>query len=160
MKVLIISDTHRSLRNFYEAVDREGRVDQLLHLGDVEGDEEEICAYAGCPAVFVAGNNDFFSRNDRDHELVLQGVRIFMTHGHNYGVSMGTWRLEEEGRSRQADVILFGHTHRPEVCKKNGIILANPGSLSYPRQQGRQPSYAIMEIGQDKKIDISIKFLE
>ena len=76
MKVLIISDTHRSLRNFYEAVDREGRVDQLLHLGDVEGDEEEICAYAGCPVVFVAGNNDFFSRNDRDHELVLQGVRI------------------------------------------------------------------------------------
>ena len=50
MKVLIISDTHRSLRNFYEAVDREDRVDQLLHLGDVEGDEEEICAYAGCPA--------------------------------------------------------------------------------------------------------------
>ena len=43
---------------------------------------------------------------------------------------------------------------------KNGIILANPGSLSYPRQQGRQSSYAIMEIGQDKKIDISIKFLE
>ena len=160
MKVLIISDTHRMPYNFYTVVDREGPVDQILHLGDVEGDEELICRYAGCPAVFVAGNNDFFSRNDRDHELILQGVRIFMTHGHHYGVSMGTSRLEEEGRSRGADVVLFGHTHRPQIIRKEGMILANPGSLSYPRQEGRVPSYAIMQIGPDKKVEMSIRYLE
>lgn len=159
MRILIISDTHRYLGHYYEMLERTGPVDQILHLGDVEGDEEEICATAGCPVAFVAGNNDYFSRNDKEKELTLDGVRIFMTHGHNYGVSMGNERLLAEGISRKVDVALYGHTHRPCVEKVNSLYLVNPGSLSYPRQQGRKPSYVLMETGEDGKISFDIKYL-
>ena len=49
---------------------------------------------------------------------------------------------------------MFGHTHRPffEIDRREGekdLIVLNPGSLSYPRQEGRRPSYMVMEIGED-----------
>ena len=39
------------------------------------------------------------------------------------------------------------------------IIAVNPGSLSYPRQEGRQPSYAIMEIDREEKVHFTIAYL-
>ena len=47
MKILIVSDTHKRLRNFDIALDRVGPVDMLLHLGDVEGNADYIEAAAG-----------------------------------------------------------------------------------------------------------------
>lgn len=49
---------------------------------------------------------------------------------------------------------MYGHTHRPfyEVDKKDGdkdLIVLNPGSLSYPRQDGHRPSYMLMDIDRD-----------
>ena len=46
---------------------------------------------------------------------------------------------------------MFGHTHRPFFEQKNGITVLNPGSLSFPRQEGRRGSYMIMEIDGDKE---------
>ena len=40
---------------------------------------------------------------------------------------------------------LFRHIHVPVVEKEAGVLLVNPGSLAYPRQRGRRPSYAVME---------------
>lgn len=160
MRVLIISDTHRYLGNFYEALERVGAVDQILHLGDVEGDEEEIRMAANCPVAFVAGNNDYFSSCGSERELTLGGVRIFMTHGHHYGASMGSARLFSEGHSRKVDVVLYGHTHRPSIEYRKPIYLVNPGSLSYPRQQNHIPSYVLMEIAPDGKPVFAINYLK
>lgn len=52
---------------------------------------------------------------------------------------------------RGVDIVLYGHTHRPVIDIDDDIIAVNPGSLSYPRQEGRQPSYAIMEIDREEK---------
>lgn len=41
---------------------------------------------------------------------------------------------------------MFGHTHKPYLETKDGVTILNPGSLSYPRQEGRRPSYMIMDI--------------
>ena len=59
MKILIISDTHGSHKNFDRVIEKERPLDMLIHLGDVEGDEDYIPAVADCPVHMVAGNNDY-----------------------------------------------------------------------------------------------------
>ena len=48
--------------------------------------------------------------------------------------------------SRGKDIVMFGHTHKPYLDTEDGITILNPGSLSYPRQEGRRSSYMIMTI--------------
>ena len=146
MRVLIVSDTHRLHKNLDIALEQAGKIDLLLHMGDVEGGEDYIEAVAGCPVRIVAGNNDFFSQLNREEEIQLGNHRIFMTHGHYYYVSVGMERIKEEGLARGVDIVMFGHTHRPYLDIGEKITVLNPGSLSYPRQEGRRASYMIMEI--------------
>ncbi len=47
---------------------------------------------------------------------------------------------------------MFGHTHRPFFLQKDGMTILNPGSLSFPRQEGRRGSYMIMEVNGDGKL--------
>ncbi len=85
--------------------------------------------------------------------------RAFLTHGHGYGVSMGYDRILEEAESRGADLVFFGHTHRPVNEKIGNIRILNPGSLSYPRQNGHQPSYMIMESDRNGNMFCSVSYL-
>lgn len=159
MKILIVSDTHRNLENFIKVLDCVQPVDMVIHLGDVEGDEDYIQELAGCPLEIVAGNNDFFSDLPREKELELEGHRIFMTHGHYYYVAMGIEDIKREAASRGCDIVLFGHTHRPVIDYGDSVIAMNPGSLSYPRQEGRRPSYIMMEIDDSGEVDAEIIYL-
>ena len=61
MKILIVSDTHGREENLKKVLKKIGRIDHLIHLGDVEGGEEYICALAQVPVTMVAGNNDYYS---------------------------------------------------------------------------------------------------
>ena len=135
MRILIISDTHGSHRNLDEVLEREKDIDMLLHLGDVENDDDYIEAVMDCPVHIVAGNNDYFSYLPREKEIQIGKYKVFMTHGHNYYVSMNTERLRQAARQRGADIVMYGHTHRPKVDASEDVIVVNPGSLSYPRQE-------------------------
>ena len=160
MRILIVSDTHGRHGGFDKALQMAGDFDFLIHLGDVEGGEDYIEAMAGCPCYIVGGNNDFFSQLPREMEISLGGKKFFCAHGHNYYVSLGPEKIVEEGRSRQADIVMFGHTHRPYIAESEGITVVNPGSLSYPRQEGRMPSFAMMEIDENGRVNVEIKFLK
>ena len=70
----------------------------LIHLGDVEGDEDYIPAVADCPVHMVRGNNDFFSDLPGEEEFMVEGYHIFITHGHGYYVSMGEDAAETGGK--------------------------------------------------------------
>ena len=159
MKVLIVSDTHGRDTKLEEAVLKESPFDYLIHCGDVEGREFFIEALAECPCTIVSGNNDFFSDLPREEEIELAGRRILVTHGHYYGVSMDVYGVVDEARSRGCEIVMFGHTHKPMAEQRNGIWVINPGSLSYPRQEGRKPSYVVMNIVRGKEPDIALKFL-
>ena len=135
MKILIVSDTHGRHSAFDKALKEAGKIDALVHLGDTEGGEDYIEAVCGCPAYVLAGNNDFFSDNLREMEVVFGTKKAFMTHGHYYYVSLGPERIIEEGKMRNADIVMFGHTHKPFLEMIDGMIVLNPGSLSYPRQE-------------------------
>lgn len=145
MKILIVSDTHRRDGNLTGVLDMVGTPDMLIHCGDVEGSEYFIRSIAGCPVHMVAGNNDFFTDLKKEEEFYIGDYKVWLTHGHNYYVSMGTEFIREEAKSRGVDIVMFGHTHRPYL-EQGKVTVLNPGSLSYPRQEGRRPSYILMEL--------------
>ena len=157
MKVLIVSDTHGREQNLAEALEQTGPIDQLIHLGDVEGGAEHIRELAGdAPAAIIAGNNDFFCDLPNERIFTLGGHRIFMTHGHGYFVHSGTLYLKREARKKGADIVMFGHTHKPYMEEDNELLVLNPGSLSLPRQEGHRPTYIVMEIADDGQISYEL----
>ena len=159
MKILIVSDTHKKHGNLKEILRRTGHIDLMIHLGDAEGYEDYIAELAGCPLEIVAGNNDFFSDLEREKELEIGKYKVLITHGHYYYVAMGVEDLKKEAAGRGMDVVMFGHTHRPLLDYGRGIATLNPGSVSYPRQDGRKPSYALMEIDEKGEAQFSSQYL-
>ncbi len=161
MKILVVSDTHRKHDNLQFVIDKEKPLDMLIHLGDAEGSEQWIPEWAGegCKMAMVLGNNDFFSRLERELEMEIGPHRALLTHGHYYGVSMGPEGLADEAKSRGCDIAMYGHTHKPFLEKVNGVTVLNPGSLSYPRQEGRRPSYMVITVSDDGRMDYDQRYL-
>lgn len=162
MRVLIISDTHGHLDNLRKVVKKIRQVDYCIHCGDVEGDEDVIPDIVGAPCVFVRGNNDFGGNLPKERIVTLEGHRIFVTHGHYYGVAWDTKTLVDLARKFDCEVAMYGHTHRPDVTiatKPGGVTVINPGSLQYPRQDGRKPSYIVMEIDRFGKLHFTVNYL-
>ncbi len=159
MRILIVSDTHRKNTNYFEVLESFGTPDMVIHCGDVEGSEYALTESAGCPVYMVSGNNDFFSELPREREISIDKHKVWITHGHNYCVSMGPEYLKQEARARGVDIVMFGHTHKPYLEIEQDLVTINPGSLSYPRQDGKRPSYAIMEIGQSGRAEYRIEYL-
>lgn len=160
MKVLIVSDTHKQNFNFYEVVDTVGPLDMIIHCGDAEGSEYEFESMVNCPIHVVAGNNDFFSRLPGELELMIGKYKVMITHGHQYYVSMGNQILKDEARTRGIDIVFYGHTHRPVIDIGPEVTVINPGSLSYPRQEGRQPSYVLMDIDREGEAHFTLRYVE
>lgn len=156
MKVLVVSDTHNSHKNLEKVIERTEGIDLLIHLGDTEGGEDYIEALVDCPVHIVSGNNDFYSSLPREEEFDLEGKHIFITHGHYYYVSMNEERLIKEAKLRGADIVMYGHTHRPSYVCEDGLIVLNPGSIAYPRQIGRKPTYMVVQIEQNKEVKVEL----
>lgn len=162
MKILIVSDTHRKDDNLQRVIEEQAPLDMLIHLGDVEGSEYliENLVNEGCQLEMVMGNNDFFSTLEREIELELGGHRILLTHGHYYNVSLGVEALRQEAIERNCDIAMYGHTHRPFLEIGKEVTILNPGSLSYPRQEGRKPSYMIMDMDESGAVQYHTYYVE
>ncbi len=158
MKILVVSDTHRKNDNYFDVLKKE-KPDLVIHCGDAEGSEYALTESAKCPVKIVLGNNDFFSDLPRELEFEVGKYKVWVTHGHNYYVSMGYTDIHRVATVRGKDIVLFGHTHRPVLEKRENVWLINPGSLSYPRQEGRKCSYAVMEIDNDGEGRFEIKYI-
>lgn len=159
MKVLVISDTHGQHDNLDRVLERECPLDLIIHLGDIEDADTYIEAAAECPVEAVRGNNDYFSKLPGEKILTLNHQKIFITHGHYYYVDAGMEQLIKEAKGRGVDIVMFGHTHRPIIRTKGELTVLNPGSLSYPRQEGHKPTYIVMEIDEKGETEFFLKFL-
>ncbi len=160
MKILIVSDTHRYNTNFLKIVEKTAPLDMVVHCGDIEGSELLISQAAECPVEMVQGNNDFFSDLPREKEFMIGEYRVWLTHGHNYYIAMNSDVIKLEARMRDVDIVMCGHTHKPVVDIESGLTLLNPGSISYPRQSNRKPSYIIMEIDREGTAHYTINYLD
>lgn len=149
MKILVLSDSHRTQTHMHQAVRRE-RPDQILHLGDhlhdaqrlqTEFPEISVFAVPGNCDVLEAGGNPIAIRE-------FAGVRVFLTHGHVHGVKQGLLRLELAAREAAAQVVVFGHTHQALCAQKEGLWMLNPGSC----MAGSHPSYGVILVENGKII--------
>lgn len=134
--------------------------DVLLHTGDFEGSEMVYRELSGTPFYYVAGNNDFFTEAPFERVIELESCRIYMTHGHRYNVFETDAGILWEAARRHAQIAVYGHSHYPVAEVKRGILLLNPGSLAWPRQEGRRPSYIVLELSGGKIGSFEIRYLD
>jgi len=126
MRVGLISDTHGLLRPEASAFLR--GCDHIVHGGDV-GDQkvlQELGAIA--PTTAVRGNNDKggWARGLSDTELVqLAEVFVYVIHD--------LAELDIEPRAAGVAVVVSGHSHKPVIQERNGVLYINPGSAG-PRR--------------------------
>jgi hypothetical protein len=126
MKVGLISDTHGLLRP--QALDALAGVEAIIHGGDIGGPEvlESLAALA--PLHAVRGNND---REPWAMELPatlllrLAGVRIQVVHD--------VKELTIASGADRPQVVVCGHSHKPGVAEREGVLFVNPGSAG-PRR--------------------------
>ncbi len=150
MKVAIISDSHRFkvyMNDAIEIIQKEG-VELILHAGDNFSDSLYFKEKSDIPVIAVAGNCDF-ENIETELDFECEGIRIFLTHGHNYGVKYGLGNIAEKAKEIGADIAIFGHSHIKVNELIDGVVLINPGSLSMPRD-GKDRSFVIMNIKNGK----------
>ena len=160
MKILILGDTHAQDDIFLRIMSVEKDIDVMLHTGDFEGSEFVYRELSEFPFYYVAGNNDFFTDAPYERIIELDGCRIFMTHGHRYSLHSGYMALRNEAARRGASIAVYGHSHEPvaEYCK--GVLMLNPGSTSWPRQENRRPSYIVLTLEGGKPVSYEIRYLD
>ena len=146
--------------NYLKLVETLGTLDMVIHLGDVEGSEYTIQEAVNCPVEMVAGNNDFFSDLPSEKIFRIGKYNVMITHGHRYYIGIGSEMLKREAVAEGADIVMYGHTHRPVIDISKDIIAINPGSLSYPRQENRKPSYIIMETDAQGDAHFSLHYID
>lgn len=128
LKILVFSDSHRSQSGMVQAID-EQQPDQVIHLGDLISDAEELSYfYPKLPIYMVPGNCDGWTTVPSVKQITLQGRSILLSHGHLWGVKSGYEAAIAQARSAGADILLFGHTHQP-LCQQleDGLWVLNPG---------------------------------
>lgn len=143
MKLVIFSDSHKYLDYMIRAVQLE-QPDEILHLGDHDTDALRLSQlFPEIPLLFVSGNCDF-GASPLTITDTIEGVKIFMTHGHTLGVKYGLLRAELTAREANANLFLFGHTHQSCCDWHNGLWMLNPGTCS-----GRGLiTYGVVELSQ------------
>ena len=143
MKILVVSDSHGRLDYLMEIWKKE-TPDIVLSAGDYSEDVEELSyIHENSKYFIVRGNCDFMDHtNDDNLELELGDKKIFLTHGHLYGVKSSYHYLRLEAEERDANLCIFGHTHIPYL-EDGELILFNPGAV-------KDKEYGVIEISKNK----------
>jgi uncharacterized protein len=134
----VISDTHGLLRP--EAGTALRGVEMILHAGDIGKPEilEELSKIA--PVTAVRGNNDTgdWARNIPDFQrLEIGGISIYMLH------DLKEFNSADE--TTDADVLIFGHSHKPMIEDRDGVLHLNPGSAG-PRRFKLPVTIALLNV--------------
>jgi putative phosphoesterase len=149
----LISDTHGLVRpTVFQAL--EG-VDMILHAGDVgSGVLDELRAIA--PVTAVRGNTDPPDDPELMHSIDTrhEGVSIHVSHGHELG-SPSPERLLE---TYDADVVVYGHTHRQLVLQSGDRWVVNPGAAGHRRFK-LKASVALLRVA-GRTVNVEIVELE
>ena len=136
MRLLVFSDSHHSPEPMIAAV-AEHAPDAVLFLGDGWRDAEDLQReYPALDLRTVTGNCDHGGGGGDYLTPVFDGVKIFMTHGHRYGVKYALEPLANAAHFSGAKLALFGHTHQREFRQMGDVTLFNPGAVGLGNRSG------------------------
>ena len=151
MRIGIMSDSHGDRASLEDLLGRMGKLDALCFLGDMAADGaylQGLLEARGAQTAFyeVRGNNDISSPLPDERMLNLGGQRIWMVHGHMQRVKSGLLNLTYAAKERQADIVLFGHTHMRCLQYELGVLLVNPGAAGRGFFGENKPTAAVLKI--------------
>ena len=134
IKILVVSDSHGNIPRLRAIIEKESPFQYLIHCGDGVADLFHVPVPDDIIMVKVAGNIDRARGIDIERISMLDvgRIRIMAAHGDQFHVHTGFSLIEKEGRSRKADIVLFGHTHAA-FRGEGKPMLMNPG----PAEKGR-----------------------
>ena len=142
MRLLVFSDAHGDINAIERVLEFNEDVDLKISLGDLECPEQLLFKH---DCVAITGNS-LRDPGFVDHDQMdLEGLRIFMTHGHHFKVQRNMKRLLDHVKVNKCDIALFGHTHIAYHERIFGIDFFNPGSISKPRNS-LPPTFLILII--------------
>ena len=126
MLIGVISDTHRLLRP--SAIARLAGADHIVHAGDIGAPQVIEALRTIAPTTAVRGNIDVgeWARGYPDTELLRLGGRVLY-------VLHDLKALQIDPAASGVDVVISGHSHRPKIETRNGVLYLNPGSAG-PRR--------------------------
>ena len=154
MKILAMSDTHGDFFTMQDIIQNNFDCKMFLHAGDGCRDFEDISfSHPTKQFIWVRGNCDYDLLSTDMRILIEQGKKILLVHGHVQGAKHSIEGLKRLAAENQADIVVYGHSHKSKIDIENGVLFVNPGSPVRPR--GCEPSFAIIEINGDK-IDCKI----
>ena len=143
MKILVLSDSHSSLRFMKRCVEIL-KPNTVVHLGDHYDDAAALAEeYSHVRFHMLPGNCDR-NRCPADTPLIfyysIGGVKFYMTHGHLHGVKSGLSRLLADAREKNVQAVLYGDTHIADCRQEIDLWIVNPGSC-----RGADGSVAVIE---------------
>ena len=153
MLIGLVSDTHGLVRpEIFSAL---AGVELILHAGDVGGRSVLDQLRAIAPVQAVYGNTDVPGDPNLHAALALSidGLAIHVSHGHELGSPTPAKLLTQYA----ANVIVFGHTHKPLVERAGARLVVNPGAAG-PRRFNLRPSVARM-IVEKGRAEVAIVWL-
>jgi len=135
------TDSHRLTGQTLEAV---RAADHVVHAGDFTTEAVYDAIEAEATALTaVTGNNERPPLRDRlpaEATVEWEGYRVLVVHGHRHSDTA----LGMLARQEAADIVVVGHSHRPELGELDGCLLANPGSYADPRRY--RPAHAELDV--------------
>lgn len=144
MKYLVVSDNHGNRDCLIDIENKwQNKVDYMFHCGD-----SELDPFDNIWEVYnvVKGNCDYDSEYQVKKVIDTGQDVVFLTHGHLFNVNVAMEHLFSSAKEAGANIVLYGHTHKLGVEKRQGILFLNPGSISQPRGRfSHLKTYAIIE---------------
>jgi putative phosphoesterase len=122
----LISDTHGLVRP--QALDALRGVDLIIHAGDIGKAEVLDALGAVAPLHAIRGNNDRgdWAKKLPDTKIIsIGGTKLFLIHDVN--------DLDFDHSERGVAVVISGHSHKPSIVERDGVLFVNPGSAG-PRR--------------------------
>jgi uncharacterized protein len=147
----VISDTHGLVRP--QALAALGGVDHIIHAGDIGGPDVLDALRALAPVTAVRGNNDRQPWADAIHEqetITLAGVMIHVLHD--------VKELDLDPVTSGVHAVIAGHSHRPRIERRQGVLFLNPGSAG-PRRFTLPVSVARLRV-EDGRLEAEIVELD
>lgn len=144
MRIVAMADSHGDFYHLNQVIENETGADCFLFLGDRKKELDDVrCLYPDKIILSVRGNCDL-SCEDKDTDiLVKDGYTIVYTHGHLYNAKKTRQELFELGKRHQAHMVLYGHTHVPDISYRGGLYVVCPGSVGMPKDG--KPTYAVID---------------
>jgi putative phosphoesterase len=137
----VISDTHGLLRP--EAIEALRGVEHILHAGDI-GDPSILDSLRSlAPVTAIRGNIDVDGPCSQ-----LPATEVITLHGHTFYMLHDRHALDLDPGAAGFSAVISGHSHKPLIEWRGGVLYMNPGSAG-PRRFSLPVSIGLLTIGAD-----------